>query len=109
MLGILLFLFIVFYFLFATKLEYFASSPATTIQLGAGSGYYPYYRHGFGYNDMFNIYKYPYHHAYPMAGDPDYTTLNYWDWVRSKPASKWRHPRPKHIYGEQFNLNNFTY
>lgn len=53
-----------------SKKEHWGSSPASLIQLSANSGYYPYYRYGFGYRYPYYRYRYPYHNYYPMGYYP---------------------------------------
>lgn len=50
--------------------ENWGSSPATLIQLASSSGYYPYYRYGFGYRFPNYRYRYPYYSYYPMGYYP---------------------------------------
>lgn len=52
------------------KVENWGTSPATLIQLASNSGYYPYYRHGYGYNYPYYRYRYPYQLYYPMGYYP---------------------------------------
>lgn len=74
---VLLLLVVVVYVLSSTK-ENWGTSPGTLIQLASNSGYYPYYRYGFGYRYPNYIYKYPYHLYYPMGYYPlEYKNYNY--------------------------------
>jgi hypothetical protein len=50
--------------------EGWGTSPATMIQLASSSGYYPYYRYGFGYQYPYYRYRYPFHTYYPMGYYP---------------------------------------
>lgn len=51
------------------KRESFATGPATQIQLAASSGYYPFWRYGYGYRWPYYRYIYPYY-----ANHPSYTS-----------------------------------
>ena len=46
--------------LFGNIMEGWGTSPATMIQLAAGSSYYPYWRTGFQYRYPYYRYMYPY-------------------------------------------------
>lgn len=59
---------LVLYWLFG-KREGFATSPGTLIQLAASSGYYPFWRYGYGYRWPYYRYIYPYY-----ANHPSYTS-----------------------------------
>ena len=50
--------------------EGWGTSPATLIQLASSSGYYPYWRYGFGYKYPNYRFRYPYHSYYPMGYYP---------------------------------------
>lgn len=50
--------------------EGWATSPATLIQLSSSSGYYPYWRYGYGYKYPYYRFRYPYHSYYPMGYYP---------------------------------------
>lgn len=54
----------------APKIENWGTSPATLIQLASNSGYYPYYRQGFGHQYPYYRYRYPYNLHYPMGYYP---------------------------------------
>ena len=56
--------------LFGKNVENWGTSPATLIQLASSSGYYPYYRYGFGYNYPYYRYRYPFYTYYPMGYYP---------------------------------------
>jgi hypothetical protein len=56
--------------IFGGNREGWATSPATMIQLASSSGYYPYYRYGFGYQYPYYRYRYPFHTYYPMGYYP---------------------------------------
>lgn len=64
-LGVLLLAIYVFSKYFMPTMEGWATSPATMIQLAAGSGYYPFWRYGYGYRYPYYRYIYPYHGAHP--------------------------------------------
>ena len=63
-------LMIAFYMYMKPTIEGWATSPGTLIQLAASSGYYPYYRYGFGYRYPYYRYRYPYYSYYPMGYYP---------------------------------------
>jgi hypothetical protein len=78
--GVVLFVILcVYIFSKLTNLqENWGTSPGTLIQLASNSGYYPYYRYGYGYRYPYYIYKYPYHLYYPMGYYPlKYENYNY--------------------------------
>lgn len=47
--------------------ESFGSGNGALIQLTASSGYYPFYRYGYGYQYLPYIYRYPYYNLYRMG------------------------------------------
>lgn len=57
--------FVVYLFLRDRSAESFATSPATLIQLAASSGYYPFWRYGYGYMWPYYRYLYPYYGNHP--------------------------------------------
>ena len=74
---VLLLIIVAIYVISSTK-EKWGTSPGTLIQLSSNSGYYPYYRYGFGYKYPYYMYKYPYHLYYPMGYYPlHYENYNY--------------------------------
>lgn len=50
--------------------ENWGTSPGTLIQLASSSGYYPYWRYGFGYRYPYYRYRYPFYSYYPMGYYP---------------------------------------
>jgi hypothetical protein len=59
----------VLYLLFSKRENFGGTSPATLIQLAASSGYYPFWRYGYGYRWPYYRYIYPYY-----ANHPSYTS-----------------------------------
>ena len=49
-------------------IEGWASSPATMIQLASSSGYYPFWRYGYGYRYPYYRFMYPYNEQNPTYG-----------------------------------------
>lgn len=70
-LGVLVLLYLSSYLNLQNNLkEGWGTSPATMIQLASSSGYYPYWRYGFGYRYPYYRYRYPYNTYYPMGYYP---------------------------------------
>ncbi len=61
-LRLLIFIFVVIMLaqVFGVGIEGWGTSPATMIQLASSSGYYPFWRYGYGYRYPYYRYIYPY-------------------------------------------------
>lgn len=77
----------------ANNYEGFASSPATTIQLSASSGYYPFWRYGFGYHYPYYRFRYPYELYYPASTSKSGDMGMYLQY--------WHYPRPSNVYKKE--------
>ena len=86
-------------FLSKNKEYYGGTSPGTLIQLSANSGYYPFWRHGFGYNYPYYQFKYPYYTLYPMMPKSfDYENNNYYDNYNYYDVYNHHYPKPYGFY-----------